>query len=65
MRGRVARHADDCPRREESFGNGDRHVCLPDMHAVGADREGDVEAVIDEDRNVEFAAERLGPACDF
>ena len=37
----------------------DRHVVLPDMHAVGAGRERDIDAVVDEERDAQRPRELL------
>lgn len=61
----VARHADQGAGGEEGLGDGYGHVSLPDVHTIGADGKGNIDAVVNEDGDIVFAAYRLGLACDL
>lgn len=65
MLGSVAGHADDGVLREEPTGDGNGHVGLADVHAIGAHSKRDVEAVVDEDGDIVLAAYILGAAGNF
>lgn len=56
----VDRDADDGVWREQGTGDGDGHVGLSEMHAVCLHTERNVDAVIDEDRDVVFATYLFG-----
>ena len=62
LRHRLDRKPDDRAGTEEPPSILDRHVLLSHMHAVGAGGERNVDAVIDEQRNVERRERRLDGA---
>ena len=59
MRGGVAAHADDGVRGQQPARLLDGHVCLPEVHARSTDGEGDIDAVVDEQRDIVFVADDL------
>lgn len=59
MLDRVARHADDRIRRKQPAGDVYRHIRLADVYAIRAHGQGDVDTVIDEDRNIVLVADRF------
>ena len=46
---------------QDVAGHGSRHVFLPDVGAVGVDRDGERGVVVDDDRHVSVATDRDGP----
>jgi hypothetical protein len=62
LRHRLDRKPDDCAGAEEPPGVLDRHVLLSHMDAVGAGGERDVDAIIDQQRDVERRERRLDGA---
>ena len=61
LRGRdsLDRDADNGTRRKKLARILDRHVVRPEMHAVGTRRQRDIDAVVDDERHVEWRQRRL------
>lgn len=61
---RVARHADDRVRGKQPPGDVYRHIRLADVHAIRTHGKGNVDTVVDEDRNIVLVADRFGSLGD-
>ncbi len=56
---RVARHPDDRVRGKQPPGDVYRHIRLADMHAIRTHGKGNVDTVVDEDRDIVLVADRF------